>query len=242
MAATSLHGIQDITGHLVVPAPSINTSVGANPTTVPLTCPAILAAVKTNTPTSFLQVYSMPAMLTNLQTFYTSLTTNVDPIQPITDTNSLEKIRQYLTSIDTVQIPILNLVKSCTGEASQSVSMDNYAAAKERMTTSQERLEFIQTPEQNVSYYEGWFPLFRPIVRPALFILFSVSLTLFLLSIILLLRMNGIELKLVFPEVSINPYGQAGGIPTSYKAVTGAAIVVGGLVGYYGSKNGWFGS
>jgi len=237
--ATQLNGIHTLTKHLVVPSPSINTTVIANPTKVPITCPAIVAAVKANTPSTFLQLYAIPTIITNLQSLHKALTTGVDENQTITDGNNLASIQSYLTKIDTIQVPILKLVKACTGETSQPVSNDAYAAAKERLSTSMERLEFIQNPEQYVSYYEGWFPIFRPMVRTALFGLFGVSLFLLLLSIILFLRMNGIELKLVFPESA--DVTQAS-IPSTYTYAAGAAIAIGLLVGYYGNKNGWFGS
>ena len=242
--ATPLSGIQDVTNHLVVPAPSLNTLPLASDTT-PVTCASILAAANTSTPAAFLQLYSVPAITNSLQAFKTSLTSNVDQLQVITDTAGLAAIQTYLQSIDTVQLPILHLAQSCTGEANVDISMESANEAKEKLTTSMERLEFIQNPEEHVSYYEGWFPLFRPMVRTVLFILFGLSLLLLLLSIALFLRMNGIELQFILPSSSsfgsVGAMGTEGfSIPSSYTYAVGAGTVVGGILGYYGIKNGWF--
>jgi hypothetical protein len=241
MTTVSLQDLKNLSGQTVIPAPTINTSVtfktDGTTASVPVTCASIIAlANSSGTPQAFLNSYNVQGIIANLTQFNTALTTNnIDQRQAVNPT-SANIIKEYLNDLTSTNIPVLSLVDTCTREAQLSVDSAKYNDAKQTLDTSKERLELIKTPEQRVSYYEGWFPLFRPMNRSALFGLFGTGLFLLLLSILLFLRLHGVELLLKFPELSIG--GSSFSIPSSYKVWAVAGIIVGGLVGYFGYK--WF--
>jgi len=239
MTSVSLSDLTNLSGKTVVPPPMIDTSVtfktDGTTGSVPLTCSSIIAlANSSGTPQVFLNSYNLPEIIANLTQFITALTTNnINQSQAVNPT-SANIIKEYLHQLTTVNIPVLSLVEACTKEAQLPADAISYNNAKEVLSTSKERVELIKTPEQRVSYYEGWFPLFRPMNRSALFGIFGTGLFLLLISILLFLRLHGIELLLKFPELSVGGFS----IPMSYKFWGVAGIILGILVGYFGYK--WF--
>lgn len=170
-------------------------------------------------------------MVKNITTFHTQLTDPaIDATQTITSTN-YPAIDSYLTSVTNIVQPVVNLATSCLMEANDGIASAKYQKSKENLDESKERLEFLQTPEENVSYYEGWFPLFRPMKPVMMFIIFGVGLVLFILSILLFLQLGGVEINIRMPStggfnMSLNPY---------MKYIIGG-IVAGCIVGYGISK------
>jgi len=243
MTSVSLNDLKNLSGQIVVPAPTLDTSVtfktDGTTGSVPLTCQQILAlANSSGTSKTFLNSYNLQAILANLKEFNTALTTNnIDLRQTINPTTST-RIQNYLNDLTSTNLPVLSLVEACTREEQLPNDLANYNEAKQKLDTSKERVELIKTPEQRVSYYEGWFPLFRPMNRSALFGLFGTALFLLLISILLFLRLNGVELLLKFPVMSLGSGGFT--IPTSYKVWAGSGVVIGFIFGYFGYK--WFSS
>jgi hypothetical protein len=121
--------------------------------------------------------------------------------------------------LDTLQsrIIIQEYVANCVNDYYKFNSED-YEAQVKATDESKSRLDAITTPEQHVSYYDGWFPLFRPIKESSLFGLFAVSIFMLLLSVLIFLRMKGIEINIIMPQGSIDlswmityiPYGGIG--------------------------------
>jgi hypothetical protein len=242
MTIVSLNDLTNLSGKTVVPAPSINTSItfktDGTPGSVPLTCQSIIALAKSSgTAQAFLNSYNLQPIITNLTQFNTALVTNNIDQNNMVNPTSTNIIQDYLNEMTSKNIPVLSLVDACIREAQLPVDAIAYNNAKQTLDTSKERLELIKTPEQRVSYYEGWFPLFRPMNRSALFGLFGTGLFLLLVSILLFLRLQGVEVLLKFPEISLGS-PSAFSIPSSYKVWAGAGIIIGGLVGYFGYK--WF--
>jgi hypothetical protein len=171
---------------------------------VPNTCATILSAARrSGTKDSFLSLYKLNEMKANLQDLKTKLSApGVDQLQPITSKPGFSDIDSYITQIETTQLPVQRLVARCLKEEME-VDVDS---KKAKVEESKSRYEAIKSPEQRVSYYEGWFPLFRPMSESALFGIFGAALALLLGSILLFLRMQGVQLKLEFPELFLAGY------------------------------------
>jgi hypothetical protein len=126
-------------------------------------------------------------------------------------------VTSYLTSLENTIIPIQQYAANCVNDYYEFNSED-YEAHVKATDESKSRLDAITTPEQHVSYYDGWFPLFRPMKESALFGLFAVSIFMLLLSVLVFLRMKGIEINIILPQGSIDlswmttyiPYGGIG--------------------------------
>ena len=107
------------------------------------------------------------------------------------------EITAYINTLHS-QVSQLGFIANCVTE--QAGVTEELYAAKKRLDVSKERYEMIRSPETHVSYYEGTFPIYRPIGQSTLFALFGVGLFLMLLSLVLFLRTQGIELQLVLPQ------------------------------------------
>lgn len=92
----------------------------------------------------------------------------------------------------------LNLVNECLQEKA-NVNLDRLNKEKDALEESKDRYEFIANPEMRTSYYEGWFPMNRPMKEGSFFLLFASSLFLLLFSVVVFLRMGGIELNIQMP-------------------------------------------
>jgi hypothetical protein len=83
----------------------------------------------------------------------------------------------------------------------QQIDMTAYNSAKATEEESKSRLDSILTPEQHTSYYEGWFPIIRPMTEFSLFTLFGSALFLLLVSITIFLSMGGVAVQIQIPEI-----------------------------------------
>jgi hypothetical protein len=121
--------------------------------------------------------------------------------------------------------------------------MEELEAQKAKTEESRLRLESIKSPEEKVSYYEGWFPLFRPMTETMIFTLFGTGLLLLLVGLAVFLKMGGISLE--FQVVGVGGAGTGAGFdPTLFFMnnkgilIGGVALGIGAAIGFIG---GWFG-
>lgn len=121
------------------------------------------------------------------------------------------------------QIRQLAFVANCVTE--QGDVTDALYSAKESLSLSKDRYDQMHSPETHVSYYEGTFPIYRPVSQSTLFVLFGVGLFLMLLSLLCFMRTQGIELQLVMPQSTLP------GISYSMFAGQGTYIGIASLVG-----------
>ena len=197
----TLNGLSPI-GNSIVVAPIVDVSIQF-PTgvtdSVPNTCATILSSARrSGTKDGFLSLYKLTEMKANLQDFKTKLSApNVDQLQNIESKPGFSDINNYVTTIESSQLPIQRLVSRCLQEEMEI----DVESKKAKVEESKSRYEAIKEPEKRVSYYEGWFPLFRPMSESSLFGVFAAGLALLLVSILLFLRMQGVQLKLEFPEL-----------------------------------------
>lgn len=218
-------------------------------------CNQILSKAKTyinkNSFLSDLKLSSSPPnLINNLTSFKNKLTqTNAgnnnafyfDQNSSFSDTEANKSAIDYLNRIKNNTIPKLTNVKNClVEEGSYDANFDLLQKQKRRTEESRLRLQRIQNPEEDVSYYEGWFPLFRPMTETMIFTLFGTGLFLLLLGLAIFLKMGGISIEFQMAGGGGGGFGDPASFFASNKAIIigGAALGVGVGIGFIG---GWFG-
>lgn len=181
---------------------------------VPTTCPAIVSKGVMDVQTSFLSSYGLldkpsggvdVSIKDKLLTFQEQLApAAVDQLQDITSKPGYSAVNTFITGLQTTYLPVIRLADTCLREATQ-VDRTTYNAAKAKAEESNLRLKSILTPEQHLSYYDGWFPLIRPMSESALFGIFGAALFMLILSILVFLRMTGVQIQLQIPEIMNMP-------------------------------------
>ena len=226
---------------------TLNTDVRV-PTSAPQTCAAAVPAMIAD-PT-LEATYNAGTLLNSLTIFKDAITrsetdqtksVNQDSTVEIGDYHTQGTVNKYLYDLETVDIPLLQLAKTCvTEEASPGSDVATSNAqleAQEQLTQeSKSRLAAITAPETHTSYYESWFP--RPMKQEALFGLFGTALFLLLASAALFLGMSGVEFQIlapnwVFPGIDFS-------ILTSRTPILLAGLGVGLILGVVGNYLKWF--
>jgi hypothetical protein len=256
--STTLVGVKTIQGNDLseAEAPRINTNISFSvSTTNPPTCQSIVSAALTaGSSNAFLSQWKLVDsgtgtstdlsqvgndMKKNLNNLYTGLSSSgVDTRTSLSmENDSNRQINTYLTKLESEQIPVLRLVDSCLKESIQP-DYNELNKQKEATDESKLRLESVKDPETKVSYYEGWFPLFRPMSEAAIFGIFITAVFLLLLSIGIFLRMSGISFNISLPTLFVD----SGATDTKKYMYIGLVLGAAGGLGIYGYEKGWFGS
>jgi hypothetical protein len=195
---------------LTITDPFVLSGAGA----VPITCSMAVAKANTDTVVnSFLTSYGLQdksagadiSIKDKLTTFQAQLAAaTVDQLQDITSKPGYSNVNTFITGLQTTYLPVIRLAENCLREATQ-VDRAAYNAAKAAAEESNLRLKSILNPEQHLSYYDGWFPLIRPMSEKALFGIFGAALFMLILSILVFLRMSGVQIQLQIPEITNMP-------------------------------------
>lgn len=178
---------------------------------LPATCSVVSSTINSNADIEVslnnfyigsIDVSGTPNIINNLQTLkdYLAVAT---PTQNFITTANQVNAQPVLTYLDTIQntlIPSITLASSCLSESLQ-VDNKGLKEAQAQLDESKERYESIKNPETNVSYYEGWFPIVRPMSEGALFGLFGAAIFMLLLSIFIFLRLAGVVINIQIPEI-----------------------------------------
>lgn len=143
-------------------------------------------------------------------------------------------IDTFLTKLEGPKKLQYELAVICSEERKQ-VDLKGLNAQKQAMEESKLRLDGIRNSDTQVSYYEGWFPLFRPMSETSLFTVFSISIALLLVSIVAFLRMQGIELQILTPVSNFDFMATLRG----YSSYIWAAIAVGLGIAFTATKMNW---
>lgn len=185
-----------------------------NTATIPMTCSAAVNAAKNaSNPDELLDItyhihpaHENPlyAIQGNLRPLARALQKFDDQGQTFADTAGRDAVEAHLKYLEESYLPIVRLGDTCLKESLQ-VDQSALKAAQDKLEESQSRLASITNPEENVSYYEGWFPIVRPMTEPALLGLFGAAIFMLLMSILVFLRLQGVEINIIIPEIII-PY------------------------------------
>ena len=179
-------------------------------------------------------------IFTNVNQFVSSLPSTAEGVVNTGDGRDVNRslVNDYLPYLETNYLPLLRFVRQSLAESKRP----DYTLLQEQKATTDEsksRVETIKAPEKRVSYFEGWFPLVRPISEPGLFALFGIGLLFLFVAIALFLRLGGVQFQLILPTffasdtmpIDYTRFIYVGGI---------AGVIVGvSLWGYY--TKGWFG-
>jgi hypothetical protein len=189
-------------------------------------------------PDLFLQKYGISNLQTKLQSAVSNLSDdNISSDSNINTVPSYKGVTDYISNVNTNDIPTIKFMINCIKESKATPDLQGYEEAKHQLAASKQRLEQLLHPEDNVSYYEGWFPTTRPLRESSLFILFGLALFILLLAIILLIRRQGVQVN-----VATSPaYDSA--VNSVYETVKGygflsigAGILIGYLIHIYRKK------
>ena len=103
---------------------------------------------------------------------------------------------------------------------------------------AKDRVEFIRHPEQNVSNYESWFPLDRPLQTITVIVLISINIFMFTFLFMIMMSLAGYDLYL-YTQPSRN-FGQRSSFPWIYSQLTPpfwiAVAVIISIILYYKYK------
>ena len=204
---------------------------------VPLTCEEILRDAKTKNTANFLATYKLPALQTNLQTFRDSLK-GIDGTLT-TSSSDYDDIEKYLQNVEGTQLPVLKLVSSCLSEA-DSPDTNELKELEKKYEESKARYEGITSDRERVSYYEGWFPIFRPMKELSIFILFGISMFIMVISILLILHVSGINIQITLPMAFLSFLANyLGTMTVIYSPYLIGGAVVGIIFAFIAFMRGW---
>jgi hypothetical protein len=194
------------------------------------TCAAVLEGRNPTNADSFLGSYNVTNLQTKLNNIASILSDpNIGSSANINTVMGAADVARYISNVQTNDIPTLRFMINCIEESTASPDLHAYEEAKQVLDASKERLEMVRNPENHVSNYEGWFPLTRPMRESSLFIIFGIGLLLFLLSIVLFIKRQGVEIN-----VATSP-GYELAVKSVYQTVKGYGlliVVAGSLIGY----------
>jgi hypothetical protein len=247
----NLSGLKDINGNNLSPDPSLQTTAPFTPSTAggvtaaKTNCPDILTQAKSLDVVSFLRNYGINDKVTGtdqdisikdkLTTFKMALSA-ADTKQPITtiagySTSGLGTgVNDFINALKTTHIPVIRLVDNCLKENFQ-IDVTGYNKAKALADESKTRLDSILTPEQHTSYYEGWFPIVRPMTEFTLFFFFGAALFILLTSIVIFLSMSGVAVQIQIPDLLVNQFTEFV-LPPGFTYYIYSGLLA-GLVGTY---------
>lgn len=226
MVVKTIEGVNAVNGSPLLNRPGIDVDVKFSTTSgqspVAQTCGSINSLTQTAIESSYkLQTNTVSGgFLKNLSDFKAALEP-ADQNQAIDSLTNANDINTYLNDLETRQLPVLELVQNCLAER-YTVDQGAVEVQKEATEESKSRLASIQNPERSVSYYEGWFPIFRPMQEGSLLALFGVAMAALVFSLGIFLKMSDIEFSVSFgsssssffaslPELSsFIPYSAAG--------------------------------
>ena len=128
----------------------------------------------------------------NLDTFSVDKTGDVDSV--LTDLTSMDTCLQYTVNSRGSIHNTINHSQDTVTDLNNKIAQEESNAAIAR-----DRVSYIRHPEQNVSNYESWFPIDRPIKTFSLVVIMSI--TIFMATLIflaLLSNVMGINVVLSF--------------------------------------------
>jgi hypothetical protein len=94
-------------------------------------------------------------------------------------------------------------------------------------SVSKDRVAYMRNPERDVSNYESWFPIDRPMHTFSLVIIISISLFISIFALLMLVSFMGINLSLfIDPAISVTRSSWTYWLYTQVTPVTWAILIV----------------
>ena len=188
-------------------------------------------------------IIALREFIPNLSGFLLGLSSpTIDTKQLISSSPEYSSINTYLTTIETSQLPVIRNVSNCLAESAKA-DPKLLKAAKDNYETSKARYESVTDGNEHVSYYEGWFPITRPLKITTMYVLFALGLIFIILTILIFLSMKGIELKFILPATAVG-FSMNSSTENSqynhYKPYIMKGVGVGALVVVVGMWKKWF--
>lgn len=213
-------------------APSFDTN------SVPITCTNVVSAGKNaSTANNLLDTYHIDPSKTapldsiqkNLQPLATALAaySNQGATFAGADIPTSTAINTHLASLENTYLPVIRLANTCLKESLQ-IDQSALKEAQGNLDEAQSRLASITNPEEKVSYYEGWFPMVRPMTESALLGIFGAAIFMLLMSILVFLRLQGVEINIILPDIPLFTLPPN----ASYYMYGGLATGIIGSIGY----------
>jgi hypothetical protein len=214
-----------------------------DPNQVPMTCTDILSHARVaGSRANFLKTYNLQGTQnTNMKVNLELLKVPMENIaeQDVSSAPGYTAIDTYLSSVQNTQIPVLQLVNACLSEASSPDTQELKELEKEH-DEAKARYEGITTDVERVSYYQGWFPMFRPMKEVSLFVLFGVSMFIMLVTILLILHTSGITIHISFPlQFFIDMYSYFGHTLGYFMSYLIGGLIVGLICVVFAFIRGW---
>jgi hypothetical protein len=214
-----------------------------DPNQVPMTCRDILSHARVaGSRANFLKTYNLQGTQnTNLKVNLELLKVPMENIadQAVSSSPGYSAIDTYLSSVQNTQIPVLQLVNACLSEANSPDTQELKLLEKEH-DEAKARYDGITADVERVSYYQGWFPMFRPMKEISLFVLFGFSLFILIVSILLILHVSGIRVNITFPlQFFIDLYSYLGNTPGYFTSYLIGGLIVGLICIFVAFIRGW---
>lgn len=177
---------------------------------------------------AFLSNHNFQNVKTNIQAGLSNIQTKI--LSSNLEFSYTPQLSNYLNTMRTDMLS-LGFVANCVKE--QTAVNDALYSAKKTLEVSKDRYEQLHSPETHVSYYEGTFPIYRPIGQTTLFSLFGVGLFLMLVSLLFFLRTQGIEIQLIMPQTFTVSGSSVYTTVAGQGMYIGIASVIGIVLGYF---------
>ena len=240
MVQLELTGLQTTSNQPVSTNPRLETDL-LNTTNQSSQCARLVSIAKSKpTSDSLFQDFKLNQTIINLESFRDQIIrSGADTLRNLPTNDSVNSVKSYMNTLNTGVLSQYRLLNTCMKESTDA-DWNELNSQRESTSESKDRLESLQHPERKVSYYEGWFPLFRPMSETALFILFSIAIFFLLISLAFFLRLSGVQFNISLPFgdsssisffESYKPYIQS----ISFTSFIFAIVIV--AIGY---SRGWF--
>lgn len=174
-------------------------------------------------------------------TWYNSTKTSIDGITSTSPTTIIAAISDTLMKMSLCLEIKSNAVSGTANDISQTQEAilnlnEQILKEEENAAIAKDRVGYIRHPEENVSNYESWFPIDRPIHTLSLIIILSISLFVLIFLLLFLLSFLGIDIMLYRKPSMGSSYG-TGIFYTVYSQFTpltwAALIALIGVTVYY---------
>jgi hypothetical protein len=175
---------------------------------------------------------------TRLQTLSSSTDPTVENINELVYTIAPD-VKAHQDCISSQALSAANIVTDMSMKQSDLDNVKTTIKQRENdVKITQDRAKIARNPELTRSYYDGWFPINRPLKHYTIPILIALSIFFFILSFLYFMNLFGIDLQMVvdvpiFRSGPLRTYGSRSlYTSTPFLIMTGISILLLGLTIY----------